>query len=103
MLSHYLSDAALPALFRELARGVPEHIVFPDAVECPSSWANRLLWRLDGGTLLRRAEVLLSAMEAQFMIEYVEEYRMFHLCVLCVARPRVGAEHAGEGMCDDAM
>lgn len=97
------SDSELPALFREAARVVGERAVFPDAVECASSWVSRLGWRLEGGAFPRRAGVPFSATEAHCTIEGGEEYRMFHRCALCIARPRGGPERGGQGACDDPV
>jgi len=105
-LSHHLSERQLPCLFRELARVVCDRLVFLDAVECGSSWISRLLWWLDDGAFPRRAEVLLAAIGAHFAIEHVEEYRVYHRYVLCIAHPRDVSNHrqaAQERGSDDAV
>jgi len=87
-VSHHLPDGPLDALFAELDRVVRERVVFLDAVLCPTAPIGRLLWRWDAGSHPRPAEVLLRAMERRLEIEHVEQYRVYHRYLLCVARPR---------------
>lgn len=85
-MMHHLSDLGLALLFGELARVVREKIIFWDPLERPDSLFHRTLWKFDRGSFPRSETALLSAIEANFEVEYVERYKIFHYYLLCVAR-----------------
>lgn len=87
-LSHHLSDQQLSRLFSELARVVREKMIFLDALDCPDALVSRLLWKCDRGHFPRSAASLLSAIEVQFEIEQIEQYRIQHHYLLCIAQPK---------------
>lgn len=87
-VSHHLSDQQLHSLFSELARVTREKVIFLDALDCPNSLVSRLLWKYDRGSLPRSAATLLSMLEMNFAIEHVEQYRIYHQYLLCIAYPK---------------
>jgi ubiquinone/menaquinone biosynthesis C-methylase UbiE len=86
-VSHHLTDEQLERLFREIARVTREKMVFLDAVIYPSP-ISRLLWQYDRGSLPRSTAALLAAIEVEFELEQVEEYKIYHHYLLCTARPK---------------
>jgi SAM-dependent methyltransferase len=87
-VSHHLADDQLPSLFAEMARVVRERVVFLDAVRSRRSGVGGMLWRLDGGAHPRTRDALLSCMAAHLEVEEIQEYRVYHEYLLCIARPR---------------
>jgi ubiquinone/menaquinone biosynthesis C-methylase UbiE len=87
-LSHHLSDEQLPRLVSELARVSREKMIFLDALDYPDSLVSRLLWKYDRGGFPRSAAALLFAIEAKFEIEQIEQYKVYHHHLLCIARPK---------------
>lgn len=87
-LSHHLSDQQLKCLFIELARGVREKMIFLDALDFPDSLVSRLLWKYDRGSYPRNSGDIISEIEAQFEIEKIDMYKIYHHYFLCVARPK---------------
>lgn len=87
-VSHHLSDQQLASLFSELARVVRENVIFLDALDCPKSLTSRLLWRYDRGSSPRTLATLLAAIEAYLEIEQLEQYKIHHHYLLCLAHPK---------------
>jgi SAM-dependent methyltransferase len=86
-VSHHLTDQQLSCLFKEIARVTREKMVFLDAVVYPSP-ISRLLWQYDRGSLPRSTAALLAAIEVEFEIEQVEQYKIYHHYLLCTAHPK---------------
>ncbi|HKW72609.1 MAG TPA: class I SAM-dependent methyltransferase [Candidatus Dormibacteraeota bacterium] len=85
-VSHHIDDRALPLLFSESARLLRHggRLVFLDAILDPDRLRSRVLWRYDRGSYARPAEVIRSAMAAEFEIEHWEEFAIHHRYVLAV-------------------
>jgi ubiquinone/menaquinone biosynthesis C-methylase UbiE len=87
-LSHHVSDGDLDKILRELARVVSGKFVFLDAVERKDSFMSRVLWRYDRGEYPRTSQVLVSALEKFFKVEYQENFHIQHHYLLCVCKPK---------------
>jgi SAM-dependent methyltransferase len=87
-VSHHLAPGDLERAVAELARVVRRRLVFLDALDRPSSWVSRVLWRLDRGSFPRSAEALRGVLEQWFEVEHVERYTVYHEYMLWAGRPR---------------
>lgn len=86
-VSHHLDEPTLRAGLAEIARVTSDRFVFVDALRMKGRLLSSLLWRYDRGRFPRTREHLLAAIEEQFAIETVVEYRFLHCYLLCVAKP----------------
>lgn len=89
-VTHHLSDAQLPPLFRESARVLKPRgrMLFIDAVQAPERWRSRVLWRYDRGAHPRMVETLRQAMAGEFDIAHWEVFANYHRYVFGVGIPR---------------
>jgi ubiquinone/menaquinone biosynthesis C-methylase UbiE len=89
-VTHHLSDAQLPALFRESARVLKagHRMLFIDAVQAPDRWRSRLLWRYDRGTHPRSIGTLQQAMSSEFNLAHWEVFATHHRYVFGVGVSR---------------
>jgi len=88
-VSHHLSDAQLPPLFRESARVLKPRgrMLFIDAVQAPERWRSRVMWRYDRGAHPRTVETLQQTMAAEFDIAHSEVFTNQHRYFLGVGIP----------------
>jgi SAM-dependent methyltransferase len=87
-LAHHISDVALPALFRELARVTRTRLILLDPVAHPTSRVSCWLWRFDRGGFPRLPAVLRDFVARDFEIEREELFTIYHHYLLLVARPK---------------
>jgi ubiquinone/menaquinone biosynthesis C-methylase UbiE len=87
-LAHHLTDAQLPILFNELARVVRVGLIFLDPLQYKTSRVSNLLWRYDRGSHPRSSDMLLAALQANFELEHIEQYKIYHHYLLCMGRPK---------------
>jgi ubiquinone/menaquinone biosynthesis C-methylase UbiE len=88
-VSHHLTDAQLPALFRESARVLKPggRMLFIDAVNAPERWRSRVLWRYDRGAHPRTIEMLKQAMASEFEVTRWEVFATLHRYVFGAGTP----------------
>lgn len=85
-VTHHLSDAQLPELFRETARVLKpgRRILYMDAVQAPDRWRSRFLWRYDRGSHPRSIETLQQTMAKEFNLAHWEVFATHHRYVFGV-------------------
>jgi SAM-dependent methyltransferase len=88
-VTHHLSDAQLPMLFRESARVLKPgcRMLFIDAVHAPERLRSRLLWRYDRGSHPRAVATLHQAMAREFKLVHWEVFVTHHRYVFGVGLP----------------
>jgi len=86
---HHLSDGALAATLRELARVCRGRVFIMDPVWVPERWRSRVLWQYDEGKYPRTAAALRRAIESAFTIEHEEQFAVHHRYYVwqCQGRP----------------
>lgn len=87
-VAHHLPDELIPRLFQEMARITRKGIIFCDPLAVPSSIVSNLMWRYDRGSFPRSYETLVTLLESSFVIQRIEQFKIYHRYLICTAEPR---------------